>query len=54
MTSIFLFYAYAVGLGCLVRDRGMERAPGEEYTGGKLMAIMFCTITASFAMGGAG
>lgn len=53
LSAIFLFYGYAVGLGSLCREN-LEVRPGVPYTGGKLITIMFCTITASFALGFAG
>lgn len=51
MSSIFLFYGYAVGLGAYCRNAGLEASPGEPYTGGKLITVMFCVITASFVIG---
>jgi hypothetical protein len=51
MASIFLFYGYAVGLGAYCRNAELEVRPGEPYTGGKLITVMFCVITASFTIG---
>lgn len=52
LSSFFFFYAYATHYAVKMRIDGVERRPGEVYTGGQLLSIMLCIITASFALGG--
>lgn len=54
LSSFFFFYAYAIWFGGKCRLDGVEHRPGEVYTGGQILSIMLCVITASFAMGGTG
>jgi len=55
MGSINLFYAYAFFFGGYLRYTSMEENnTDQEYSGGRIITIMFCIIIGCFTLAGIG
>lgn len=50
---IYFFYAYSLYIGGYLRWKMIEEN-GELYSGGKVLAIMFCIMFGAMSMGGLG
>lgn len=54
LVMFFCFYAYTFFIGGLLKYNKTEMSPGQVYTGGAIVGIMFCVLFGGFSLGGAG
>jgi len=54
ITIFFFFYAYTFYVGALLRFHQVEMSKDKVYTGGAIVAIMFCIVFGGFSVGSAG
>jgi ATP-binding cassette subfamily B (MDR/TAP) protein 1 len=52
--SFFVLYAYAFYFGGVLRWNKVEANPGEFYTGGRIVGVLFCVVFGAMMLGGAG
>jgi len=50
--SFFCLYAYAFYFGGVLRWNKVESSPGEVYTGGKIIGVLFCVVFGAMMAGG--